>query len=51
MSIISVLPRSIELGDLFTQKIVRIPRKLGFSVFPDSKVRVLGGYSLLSLAE
>ena len=44
-------PRCIELGDLFIQKIARIPRQLSFALAPDLTVRVLGGYSLLVLAE
>jgi SAM-dependent methyltransferase len=44
-------PRCIELGDLLVQKIARIPRTLGFAVFPELTVRVLGGYSLMVLAE
>lgn len=44
-------PRCIELGDLFVQKIARAPRMLCFAGFPDLTVRVLGGYSLLVLAE
>ncbi|HLW88614.1 MAG TPA: class I SAM-dependent methyltransferase [Terriglobales bacterium] len=44
-------PRCIELGDLFVQKIVRIPRQLSYAVLPDLTVRVLGGYSLMVLAE
>ena len=44
-------PRCIELGDLFIQKIMRTPRKLSFAALPDLTVRVLGGYSLLVLAE
>lgn len=44
-------PRCIELGDLLIQKIVRTPRKISFAAFPDLTVRVLGGYSLLVLAE
>lgn len=44
-------PRCIELGDLFIQRIARIPRQLSFAVSPDLTVRVLGGYSLLVLAE
>ena len=44
-------PRCIELGDLFVQKIVRIPRRLSYALLPDLTVRVLGGYSLLVLAE
>ena len=44
-------PRCIELGELLVQKIARIPRKLGFAVFPELTVRVLGGYSLMVLAE
>jgi hypothetical protein len=44
-------PRCIELGDLLVQRIARIPRKIGFALFPDLTVRVLGGYSLLVLAE
>jgi len=44
-------PRCIELGDLMVQKIVRIPRKVSFAILPDLTVRVLGGYSLMVLAE
>jgi SAM-dependent methyltransferase len=44
-------PRCIELGDLFIQKLVRIPRKLSFAAVPHLTVRVLGGYSLMVLAE
>jgi SAM-dependent methyltransferase len=44
-------PRCIELGGLLLQRIARIPRKLCFAAFPDSAVRVLGGYSLMVLAE
>jgi SAM-dependent methyltransferase len=44
-------PRCIELGDLFIQKMARIPRQLSFALAPDLTVRVLGGYSLLVLAE
>jgi hypothetical protein len=33
------------------QQIVRIPRKLAFPASPDLAVRVLGGYSLLVVAE
>ena len=44
-------PRCIELGDLLVQKIVRFPRMLSFAILPDLTVRVLGGYSLMVLAE
>jgi len=44
-------PRCIELGDLLVQKIAKVPRTLCFAGFPDLTVRVLGGYSLLVLAE
>ena len=44
-------PRCIELGDLFVQRIARIPRKFSFALAPDLTVRVLGGYSLMVLAE
>jgi len=44
-------PRCIELGDLMIQKIARLPRKLCFAVAPDLTVRILGGYSLMVLAE
>jgi SAM-dependent methyltransferase len=44
-------PRCIELGDLLVQKIARIPRQVSFSLLPDLTVRVLGGYSLMVLAE
>jgi SAM-dependent methyltransferase len=44
-------PRCIELGDLMVQKIARIPRRISFAALPDLTVRVLGGYSLMVLAE
>jgi len=44
-------PRCIELGDTLAQKVARIPRRLAFAVAPDVSVRVLGGYSLMVLAE
>jgi SAM-dependent methyltransferase len=44
-------PRCIELGDLFIQKIARLPRQFCFALHEDLTVRVLGGYSLLVLAE
>jgi hypothetical protein len=44
-------PRCIELGDLLVQKIARIPRTLCYAVLPELTVRVLGGYSLMVLAE
>lgn len=44
-------PRCIELGDRLVQKVARIPRRLAFALAPDLTVRVLGGYSLMVLAE
>jgi SAM-dependent methyltransferase len=44
-------PRCIELGDKFIQKAARFPRKLCFAISSDLTVRVLGGYSLMVLAE
>jgi SAM-dependent methyltransferase len=44
-------PRCIELGDLFVQKIARLPRTLCFALSQDLTVRILGGYSLMVLAE
>jgi SAM-dependent methyltransferase len=44
-------PRCIELGDRLIQKIARPPRKLCFALASDVTVRVLGGYSLMVLAE
>jgi SAM-dependent methyltransferase len=44
-------PRCIELGDLLVQKIGRIPRQLCFAISQDITARVLGGYSLMVLAE
>jgi SAM-dependent methyltransferase len=44
-------PRCIELGDLLVQKIARTPRVICFAVFPELTARVLGGYSLMVLAE
>lgn len=44
-------PRCIELGDRLVQKAARIPRRFAFAMAPDVTVRVLGGYSLMVLAE
>ena len=44
-------PRCIELGNLPLQRVARLPRVLFFAALPDLTVRVLGGYSLLVLAE
>ena len=44
-------PRCIELGDLFVQKVARLPRRLCFAAAPDLTARFLGGYSLMVLAE
>jgi SAM-dependent methyltransferase len=44
-------PRCIELGDRPIQKVARIPRQLCYAVSADLTVRVLGGYSLMVLAE
>lgn len=44
-------PRCIEVGDLLVQKIASLPRVLSFAAVPDLTARVLGGYSLLVLAE
>jgi len=44
-------PRCIELGDKFIQRVARLPRKLCFGISTDLTVRVLGGYSLMVLAQ
>jgi SAM-dependent methyltransferase len=44
-------PRCIELGDKLIQRAARLPRKLCFALSSDLTVRVLGGYSLMVLAE
>lgn len=44
-------PRCIELGDLLVQKIARLPRQICFAISEDLTVRILGGYSLMVLAE
>jgi SAM-dependent methyltransferase len=44
-------PRCIELGDLFVQKVARLPRQICFAISEDLTVRILGGYSLMVLAE
>jgi SAM-dependent methyltransferase len=44
-------PRCIELGDLLIQKMLRVPRQVSYAIAPDLTVRVLGGYSLMVLAE
>jgi hypothetical protein len=40
-------PRAIELGDGLGQKILKLPRKLGFAINRDFTARVLGGFGLL----
>lgn len=35
----------------FSSRLMRLPRRLGFALSPDLTVRLLGGYSLLVLAE
>jgi len=42
-------PRLIDLPSDRLQKILRIPRRIGFALHPDVTVRVLGGYGLLVL--
>ncbi len=44
-------PRSNEIGPHPIQKVFRLPRAAFFAVDPDLAVRVLGGYSLMALAE
>jgi cyclopropane fatty-acyl-phospholipid synthase-like methyltransferase len=44
-------PRCIELGDLLLQRFARLPRQLCFALSQDLTVRMLGGYSLMVLAE
>jgi SAM-dependent methyltransferase len=44
-------PRCIELGDRLVQRLARIPRRFAFAAAPDVSVRVLGGYSLMVLAQ
>jgi len=44
-------PRSVELGSEFVQKLLRFPRKVCFAIHQDLAARVLGGFSLLVLAE
>jgi cyclopropane fatty-acyl-phospholipid synthase-like methyltransferase len=42
--------RSIEIGSGVGQRLMNLPRKLGFKLLPDLTVRVLGGFSLAVLA-
>lgn len=42
--------RTIELGDAFGQRLLRVPRRLCFALHNELTVRMLGGYSLLVLA-
>lgn len=44
-------PRSNELGSEWVQKLLRLPRTVGFALNRDFTVRALGGYSLLVLAK
>ena len=44
------LPRSNEIGPTLLQKAFSIPRALSFAIHKDLAVRVLGGYSLMILA-
>jgi SAM-dependent methyltransferase len=44
-------PRCIELGDRLVQKVARIPRRVCFALAANLTVRMLGGYSLMVLAE
>ena len=42
--------RAVQLGDAFSQRLLRVPRKLCFALHKELTVRILGGYSLLVLA-
>jgi len=44
-------PRSVELGSEFIQKVLKLPRRVCFAIHQDLAARVLGGFSLLVLAE
>jgi SAM-dependent methyltransferase len=44
-------PRSNELGPHFIQKVFRLPRAAFFGIQKDFAARLLGGYSLMILAE
>jgi SAM-dependent methyltransferase len=44
-------PRSIEFGSGPGEKILKLPRKLGFAIHKDWTARVLGGFSLLVLTQ
>jgi hypothetical protein len=44
------LPRSNEIGPTLLQKTFSFPRALSFAIHKDLAVRVLGGYSLMILA-
>jgi len=44
-------PRCIELGKEPAQKIARLPRQICFAIHQDLTVRILGGFSLLVLAQ
>lgn len=47
----SYAPRSNEIGPNLIQKIFRLPRASLFAIQPDFAVRLLGGYTLMVLAE
>jgi SAM-dependent methyltransferase len=44
-------PRSNEIGPNLVQKLLRLPRAVLFRIQPDFAVRLLGGYTLMVLAE
>jgi 2-polyprenyl-3-methyl-5-hydroxy-6-metoxy-1,4-benzoquinol methylase len=41
----------VDLAKTFKAKLMKVPRKILFTIHPDFMVRLLGGYSLLVLAE
>jgi hypothetical protein len=44
-------PIGIDLADTFAQRMLKLPRKLGFAIRPQLTARMLGGFGLLVLAE
>jgi 2-polyprenyl-3-methyl-5-hydroxy-6-metoxy-1,4-benzoquinol methylase len=44
-------PQHVDLAKTFKAQMLKLPRKMLFAMQPDLMVRVLGGYSLLVLAE
>jgi hypothetical protein len=44
-------PQHVDLAKTLKAQLLKLPRKMLFAMHPDLMVRLLGGYSLLVLAE